>query len=178
VLGPGQVIAVEDLDTVAGQPSHPLAAHGRDDRAQGAGGVADQLGGQAGFQAFELVVDGPERDAEGFGFGPVSGVDGGLDLGDDRAHQVHDRGEQQRPGVLPLCGSLEQGVDRLGGEGMPQGGTGHDGNGTLPGKPLEDVVEDHGAASVGCRYLLVKRYFSRPITPPSKPWDANPTLPI
>ena len=53
---------------------------------------------------------------------------------------------------------------------MLQGGTGHDGDGTLPDEPLEDVAEDHGAASVECRYLLVWQHFTRPITPPSKPW--------
>jgi predicted ATP-dependent Lon-type protease len=31
------------------------------------------------------------------------------------------------------------------------------------------AVEDHGAASVGYRYLLGRRYFSRRIAPPSKP---------
>ena len=126
-----------------------------------------------GSSAFELVVDGPERDAEGLGLGPVGGVDGGLDLGDDRAHQVHDRGEQQGAGVLPLCGPLEEGVDRLGGEGVLQGGTGHDGDGALPGESLEDVVKDHGAASLECRYLLVWRHFTRPIAPPSKPWSLH-----
>ena len=95
----------------------------------------------------------------------------GWILADDGAHQVHDRGEQQGAGVLPLGGLLEEGVDRLGGEGVLQGGTGHDGDGALLGEPLEDVVEDHGAASLECRYLPVWRHFTRPITPPSKPWS-------
>src|SRR4051812_25803969 len=38
VLGPGQVVTVEDLDPVAGQPGRPLPTHGGDDRPQGAGG--------------------------------------------------------------------------------------------------------------------------------------------
>jgi hypothetical protein len=132
--------------------------------------VADQLGGQAGFQSFERVVDGPRGDAEGLGLGPVGGVDGGLDLGDDRAHQVHDRGGQQGAGVLPLCGSLEEGVDRPGREGVLQGGTGHDGDGAPTGGSLEDVVKDHSATSLECRYRLLWRHFTRPIAPPSKPW--------
>src|SRR5512135_1336146 len=170
VLCPGQVIAVEDLDPVAGQPSRSLAAHRHDDRIQGPGRVADQFGRQPRFQAFELVVDGPQRDAEGLGLGPVGGVDGGLDLGDDRPHPIHDRGEQQGAGVLSLGGLLEQGVDRLGREGVLQGGTGHDRDGALPGESLEDIVQDHGAASLEYCYPLVWRYFTRPITPPSKPW--------
>ncbi len=116
--------------------------------------MADHLGGQAGFHAFELVVDGTERDAQGVGLGPVGGVDGGLDLGDDGAHQVNERGEQQGPGVLPLCGLLEEGVDRLGGEGVLQGGTDHDSDRALLGESLEDVVKDHSATSLECRYLL------------------------
>jgi hypothetical protein len=149
------VVAVEDLDPIPRQPGRPLAAHGRDDRIEGAGGVADQLGGQPRLQAFELVVDGPERDAQGLGLGPVGGVDCGLDPGDDGAHQVHDRGEQQGAGVLPPCGPLEEGVDRLGGEGVLQGGTGQDGDGALTGESLEDVVRDHSATPLECRYLLL-----------------------
>src|SRR5262249_24460568 len=130
----------------------------------------DQFGRQPRFQALELVVDGPEGDAEGFGPGPVGGVDGGLDLGDDRAHQVHHRGEQQGAGVLPLCGPPEEGIDRPGGEGVLQGGTDHDGDGTLLNEALEDVVENHRAASLECRYLLLWRHLTKPISPPSKPW--------
>ena len=59
---------------------------------------------------------------------------------------------------------------------MLQGGTGHDGDGALPGESLEDVVKDHGAASLECRYLLVWRHFTRPITPPSKPWVVERTF--
>ena len=60
---------------------------------------------------------------------------------------------------------------------MLQGGTGHDGDGALLGEPLEDVVEDHRAASLECRYLLVWQHFTRPIAPPSKPWPTSPTAP-
>ena len=122
------------LIRVARQPGGPLAAHGRDDRPEGAGGVPDQFRREARLGAVELVVDGPERDAERLGVGLVGGVDGGLDVADDGAHQVHDRGEQQGAGVLPLGGLLEQGVDGLGGQGVLQGGTGHDGDGALLGR--------------------------------------------
>ena len=75
---PGQVVAVEDLDPVARQPGRPLAAHGGDDRPEGAGRVPDQFRRDARLGAVELVVDGLERDAEGLGPGPVGGVDGGA----------------------------------------------------------------------------------------------------
>jgi hypothetical protein len=91
---------------------------------EGAGGVPDQF----------------RRDAR-------LGGDGGLDLGDDGGHQVHDRGARQGPGVSALGGPLKQGVDDLGCEGVLQGGTDHDGNGTLLDEPLEDLIKDHGAAS-------------------------------
>lgn len=55
-------------------------------------------------------------------------------------------------------------------QGMLQGGTGHDGNGALLCESLENGVEDHGAASVGSRYLPVWRHVSRHACPPSKPW--------
>src|SRR3954449_3235091 len=101
-------------------------------------------------------------------------MDGGADVADDGAHQIHDGGEQQGAGVLPLRDVLEQGVDGPGVQGVLQGGPGHDGDGALLCEPLEDVAEDHGAASVESRYLPVRRYFSRPITPTSKPWVPTP----
>jgi hypothetical protein len=89
---------------------------------------------------------------------------------------IHDRGEQQGAGVLPLGELLEQGVDGAGVQGVFQGGTGHDGDRALRCEPLEDVVEDHVAASVECHYLLVWRHFSRRITPTSKPWGEGPNV--
>ena len=91
-------------------------------------------------------------------------------VADDDAHQVHDLGEEQSLRVY-WCRRdvLEQGVDGPGVQGVFQGGPGHDGDGALLCEPLEDVVEDHGAASVENGYLPVWRHFSRRITPTSKP---------
>ena len=107
--------------------------------------MPDQLRREARLGAVDLVVDGPERDADGLGVGLEGGVDGGPDAADDDAHQVHDRGEEERAGVLPLGDVLEQCVDGPGVQGVLQGGPGHDGDGALLCEPLEDVVEDHGA---------------------------------
>src|SRR3954466_15161218 len=71
---------------------------------------------------------------------------GSCGLNVRNSSQTHDRGEQQGAGVLPLCDVLEQGVDGPGVQGVFQGGPGHDGDGALLCEPLEDVVEDHGAA--------------------------------
>ena len=126
--------------------------------------MPDQFRREARLGAVDLVVDGPERDADRLGVGLEGGVDGGADVADDGAHQVHDLGEQQRAGVLLLGDVLEQGVDGPGVEGVFQGGPGHDGDGALLCEPLEDAVEDHGAASVENHYLPVWRHFSRRIT--------------
>jgi hypothetical protein len=169
VLGPGQVVAVEDLDRVTRQPGGPPSAHGRDDRSECPCGVPDQFRRDARLGAVDLVVDGPERDADGLGVGLEGGVDGGPDIADDRRHEVHDGGEEQGAGVLPVGGPLEEGVDGPGVQGVFQGGPGHDGDGALLCEPVENGVQDHGAASVEFHYLPVWRHFSRRISPTSKP---------
>src|SRR5205823_6191770 len=84
---------------------------------------------------------------------------------------------EQLAGVLPLGDFLEEGVDGPGAQCVFQGGPSHDGDGALLCEPLEDVVEDHGAASVECHYLPVWRHFSRRITPTSKPCPRTSTPP-
>ena len=81
----------------------------------------DQRGRDAGLGAVELVVDGLERGADGLGVRLVGGVDGGPDAADDGAHQVHDRGEEELAGVLPLGDVLEELVEDPGVQGVLQG---------------------------------------------------------
>ena len=58
VLGPGQVVAVEDLDVIARQQRGSGAVHRVDDRAEASGGGVDQRRGEGRFGAVELAVDG------------------------------------------------------------------------------------------------------------------------
>ena len=72
------------------------AAHRRDDRLQPFCRGADHRGRDAGLEVVEFVIDRLERHANGLGTGVIGGVDGGLNAVDHQAHQVNDRGEEER----------------------------------------------------------------------------------
>jgi hypothetical protein len=148
-------MAVDDLEAVVLPPSGSLAVHDGDDRPQGTSRVSHQFRRDTRLGAVELVIDGRERGPDRLGSGVVGGLDAGSDLGDDGAHQVHDRGAEQLSGVLLLGHLLEEPIHRLGVQGVFQSGPGHDGDGALLDDLLEDGVKEHGVASVGNRYLPV-----------------------
>ena len=143
VLGPGQMIAVDDLDAITRQQGGPSAVHRLDDRFQTFGGRADQCRSDPRFDAVDLAVDGAERGVEDLGVCLVGSMDGGPDAADDQAHQVDDRGEEELSCILMFRNVFEQLIDDSGVEGVLQDGLCHDGQRTSVSKALEDVTEDH-----------------------------------
>ena len=81
-----------------------------------------------------------------------------------------DVGEQQVAGVLPLGDVLEEGVDGRGGQGVLQGGAGHDGDRGLLGEPLEDVAQDHGCRLPGDAVTPWKTTAYQKVLPPIQGW--------
>jgi hypothetical protein len=148
-LGPGPRRAREDPEAGARQPAGEFSSPGGDDRLPGGGGVADQGGGALRLQAVPLVGDGRAGQAGDRGVPLGSGRDRGPDAADDGAPQVHDRGEQQGPGVLAWGRRLEEWVPGLGVEGRLEGGWDHDADRGFSGKLLEDRVEEHGRRLTG-----------------------------
>ena len=61
----------------------------------------------------------------------VGGVNGGVALEDDGFEDRDDGAELELLGVLPLCGSLEEFVERLSSEDVFERGSHHDRNGPL-----------------------------------------------
>ena len=143
MLGGREMVAVENLDAIARQAAVAGAARRRDDRLQPFCRGADQRGRDVGLEVVEFVVDRLERHADGLGAGVIGGVDGGLDAVDNQAHQVDDRGEQERARVLPFSDILEQFVHEPRREGVFQKAPDHDRDGAVLGKPLENVAEQH-----------------------------------
>ena len=143
VLSGSQMIPVEDLDAIARQQRRQGAAHRRDHRRQPFRGGADQCGRDAGLDVVEFVVDRFERDADGFGTGFIGGVDGGADAADHHAHQVNDRGEEERARILPIRRILEQFIHETRREGILQEAPNHDRDRAILDESLENVVEKH-----------------------------------
>jgi hypothetical protein len=144
VLAGPQVVAVHDLDPVAGQPLLATAAQFVDQGPAAAGREADQLRRDAEFDPLQLLVDGLEGDGELLGLILEGGLDVRLDAAHHQAHQIHQGGEQQLPGVLLLGRSLEQGVELVGGQGVFDGPADHDAQRTTLDETVEDGVQDHG----------------------------------
>ena len=108
VLRGSEMISVKNLDAIARQQWGEGAAHRRDDRLQPFCRGADHRGRDAGLEVVEFVIDRLERHANGLGTGVIGGVDGGLNAVDHQAHQVNDRGEEERARVLEFSSVREQ----------------------------------------------------------------------
>jgi hypothetical protein len=85
-----QMIAVEELDAVAGQQRGQRSPQGADDGRNTLGGVTDQRGRDGEFDVLELVVDGLIADRELVFEFAVGGMDRRLLAEDDTRHQVHE----------------------------------------------------------------------------------------
>ena len=108
MLGPGQMVAVEDLDAIAWQQRRGAAVHGGDDRRQTLGRQAHQRGPYGRLDALDLSVKRWERDINGDGVLLVGGIDRGSDPANDQAHQPNNRREKEIARVLPVGGLLEE----------------------------------------------------------------------
>src|SRR5271166_168339 len=143
MLGPGQVVAVKDLDAVALQPRLVAAAQLGDDGAEGRGRVPHQGGAGGRLDPVDLVVDRLLGDAQDGGHLLVGGVDRGSNAADHQAHQADDVREQELPRVLQLGVALEQGIDCGGRQGVLHQGSNHHANRGILDEPLKDVAMNH-----------------------------------
>jgi hypothetical protein len=143
VLGPGQVVAIEDFGAIARQERRQGAPHGGDDRGEPLVRLADQGGGDRRLDAVDLAVESLERDADRHGVLLIGGVDRRLDAANDQAHQFHDRGEQEFACILPLGHVFEELIDDPWTEGILHRGLSHDGDGITLGEPFKDIAVDH-----------------------------------
>jgi hypothetical protein len=143
VLGAGEMVAVEDPDTIAGQPSLPGAVHRVDDRREPIGHRVHQRGRHDGLGAVEFVVDGVDRGPDRLGPRLKGRMDRGPDAADHHTHQVDSRGEEELVGELPLSDVLEELVEDLGVHRVLHDPLSHDGQGGILREPLKDIAEDH-----------------------------------
>ena len=143
MLGGGEMVAVENPDSVARKQRGQGGDHRRDDRLQPFCRGADQRGREDRFEVVEFVVDRLDRHADGLGAGVKGGVDGGVDAVNNQAHQVDDRGEKESACILSFSDILKQLVHGLRRERVFQKGPNHDRDGAVLGKSLENVIEQH-----------------------------------
>ena len=143
MLGPGEVVAVEDSGAITGQQGRPGALHRIDDRGQPRGHRVDQRRRHIGLDAVEFVVDGVDRRSHRLGPCLKGGMDRGPDAANHRAHQVDDGGEEELVGELPLSDILEELVEDPGIHGVLHDPLSHDGQGRILEETLEDFAEDH-----------------------------------
>ena len=144
MLGRGQMIAIEDLDLIAGQPTWVTGPQGLDHGLGERGGVAHQGGGHPGFDAIELVVQGGGRHPNGVFVGLIGGMDGGMDPEHDFTHQLHQRGKQELAGILLLGGAGKQVINAWRIQEPLQDSPGHHTDRALLDEGGKDGVQQHG----------------------------------
>ena len=144
VLGPGQVVTIEDLGAVA---SHRLGQGGVQLMHQGfelPGGIRDERAADVQFDPLELLVDGRQRCGDITEGRDIGGANRGLDAADDGGHQLDERGEEDTAGVSVGSGVLEEAIDlRRVVEYAPEAGADDDGDGCLLEETLEGFAELH-----------------------------------
>jgi hypothetical protein len=112
-------------------------------RARACGHGVDQRCRDSGLGALELVIDGVDGRPDGLSACLEGGMNRGPDAADDGAHEVDDRGEEEFVGELLTGVSLEELVEELGVHGVLHDSLGHDGQGGILGKTLEEIAENH-----------------------------------
>jgi hypothetical protein len=142
-----EVVAIQDPHARARQGLAHTTPQGTDDGDQFVGDMMDQRRTDTCFHVLQLVVQGPDGDADLVRVGLIGGMHGRADATDDQAHEIDDRGEQQFTSVLLFGGAVEQVVEFFGSEGVIQGAAQHHGEGTVLHKAVEDLTEDHGSTS-------------------------------
>jgi hypothetical protein len=137
------MIAIEDLDLIAGQPTRGTGPQGLDNWLGEFGRVSHQGRGHPGFDAVELVVKGGGGYPNGIFVGLIGGMHVGMNPKHDFAHQLHQRGKHQLTGILSLGCACKEGIDTLSIQEPLQDGSGHDTDGALLDKGGKDRVEQH-----------------------------------
>jgi hypothetical protein len=104
--------------------------------------VADEFGGNVGFEVIEFVVHGLERNGDLVLMSLIGMMDGGRGLKHDFEHE---RGKEELSLILFFGGLFEELVEWVGWEEASEGSTDEDGKGGLFFKPFEQGgVRVHG----------------------------------
>jgi hypothetical protein len=111
MLSGGEVVAIQEADPIAGQQRWQTAPQLLDDRRDPEGGFLHHSSGHGQFDVLQLVVHRLIADGKLLFELAVSGMDGRFLAEDDSCHQVHEGGEQEFVGVLPLCRTGEQFIE-------------------------------------------------------------------
>jgi hypothetical protein len=146
MLGPGQVVAIEDPCPVAGHGlGERTAVEALHDRRQPVVGLEDEAAADGRLDPLKLGVDGRQRSHQLVERGEVGGADGRMDLGDDSEHQLDHRGEEQLAGALGLGRVVKEPIELRGIQGALQQGAEHDGDGAGLEEAFEERTQLHGA---------------------------------
>jgi hypothetical protein len=88
------MIAFEDFDLIARQPTRVAGSQGLDHGFCQFGGVTHQGRSYPGFDTVELVVEGGGGHPDCLFVGLISGMHGGMPPEHDFTHQLNQRGKQ------------------------------------------------------------------------------------
>jgi len=147
-LGCCEMVAIEDLDPVAGKKRRQLAAHRLDHGRKPRRCVSHQRGRHAWLDAIELVVDRRQRHGDAIRCSLISRVHRRARIADHDAHQIDERGEQQLARVLTFRRLLEDRIDCRCCQSTLHHAARHYADRTLRRKPFENLPQHHATTPI------------------------------